>query len=723
MQPPAKRHSFEPSGRPHKHGRPFPATTRSSTTAGSSKKGRHKERPSKSEGQPKSEGIAPVDEEPKPPQQQTPQALKRSPPKIQFILGGCMIALLLAAALTLWYTGALSNIFKSKEESCMSIECKKADSIFHMMLNESVSPCHDFFEYTCGGRHLEEDQEMIMVTSEALAAVNSTFYKYKLEDADKHHLRNAIMLYRSCRGFQSEAQQFVRVLQRNVFRSLGLSPTTQSSDSLEVFHDVIHMSLDKGFDTLLSINFVAYEDGVKIRIAPGVSLYSRLLVRDEDIQSRKYFNAYLRDFMAAINANRFRPEVQDSVLDLDDTFHESVDYLKSDSGESKIVSVSELPTTTKMTVHDWVKTINSSIGITRRKLTIDSTVGLYNPEAIEQVIKFIFSNDPKLTSLYLLVQASAIVLQFHFLFRVMPQRTCILLVVKYFPSGFVTLLANEYIGQSRNEHFRSFFEHLREEIIESLAASKLFDEITREAAIVVLKDVKLRTIAPDTEGLLLDAPRMTSNFVDNVVAMTTYFRRRENRYPKGEDYEYSFLLFRSLHLLSVARSAPGNKIIVPITMMAPPNYYDVDKDTFINYSPLGATLAGLIMEAIVDAWNDQVPSWWSQQSRTAFDEGLTCYGDQFFLLTNGSVPNVLKKRLFTAVYGISLALALAHLPDQKAKQLFFGRYCQMHCRSGRGHHYGRSLCHIAVQNIPLFFETFKCGSNDAMRPERICAVK
>ncbi|XP_064487751.1 uncharacterized protein LOC135399945 isoform X2 [Ornithodoros turicata] len=656
-------------------------------------------------------------------QQSATEEPRKSLAKTVTIIIGWVIGLSFIITLTLFLTGTFQRTVKRDDvkPSCRSRQCQEANNRFEKMLAKNSSACEDFFQYSCGGWLKADllvdtpvDTPRRTWDNDVLIALNSTFHEYVLGSPAEDDLYNVISFYRSCHDFVSKEVP-IEVLQRRLFRSMGLPSSPPSKTSLDLFDDVVHISLKNGIDTLFSISVVEYNGEPMFKVAPGKSIEKRLL---HSTEQQAYYDNYMTDFIGAIN-KAYGAQAWDNMLHLDLNFRFITDLRGDDLIEA--INVTSLPTVpNKITIEHWINAINRGANVQRPELGKQGTIVVENEKEILAIIQLIFNENPADLWLYLMLQISVTLLQFRFN-PLIPHLTCIRLSRQLFRNDFLTAVSKLYVGESRIKHFRTFYERVRAKVVESLASAKWLDQVSRQVATKQVESAKLLTVAAQPHS---PQPNMSWDFIKNYVSMLAFRKRSMN-----VDLEHK-LSSADVEVTGEAELLPDvNVITVPIAFLMPPAYFDVDDDDFVNYSVVGTRLVELM--TLVTA-EDKALANWAPQTRTDFEERATCFGDLFSQLTNGTATDAeqnftyQKQLLYSTIRALSLTATLADLRDRRATELFFGRFCQWRCRIDFDKEPAllpaRPFCNFAVRNVPLFFETFKCNAIDIMQPIKACKV-
>ncbi|XP_064490067.1 endothelin-converting enzyme 2-like isoform X2 [Ornithodoros turicata] len=640
----------------------------------------------------------------------------------------CVVTAVFLLLLSLVFSGTFKRLFYSEGHTgCRSSQCLEAYDLFQTMRSNNISACKDFYQYSCGGWHAtgsNQSSAMEMLERMLSDSLNRTFYLKALEVSQKNRSYNVLTFYKSCYAFFSVERTF-KELREGLLPRLNLSLEKSMKDPLSIFNEAVHMTLSRGIDTFFSISIVQSDGKYLVVITPGKSL-ERKLLNDAESGDRSHFKQYMHDFMATIDPGVLDGKTRTQIMLLDEKFGNITK--SSGSVVTRRVTVGRLPTVPEMMTEDsWLEALRRNQPT--KNLEEDSTVAVDDMEIVQEITEFLFSGNTSYMSLYLMMQATGTFLKLHFNAHVAPQHLCTMLSCQAFTADFTVLAAKEHIGESRTKHFHFFFNNARNQLLRSLSTGNWLDNGTLYGAATRMKAIALKTPAFEAEALSSGVPVMKPDFFSNYVAMLKYRKEQDNRHPKTDDERDNDENEPQCNVLLGSAAIfhdEKKEIIVPILFMMPPLYFDVDGDDFINYSIVGRNLVELLTMSFIGG-GDEDPPWWSNQVSSAFYDNTLCYGRQFTTLLGNAVGMTayVRKRLYASLRAVSQAAAsLGDIFDEKERQLFFGRVCQTRCRrvfdAEPAPIPARPVCHFAVQNVPLFFDTFKCAANDTMRPQITC---
>ncbi|XP_064487872.1 endothelin-converting enzyme homolog [Ornithodoros turicata] len=654
-----------------------------------------------------------------------------SAPALLICLGVCVFGSFVLVVVILQFSSQLKGLVSIGKEhrGCRSYECLGAKEINRKMNSDKIMPCYDFYLYSCGGwfeTHATSTSSIDVLSNIVMSKLNQTIYEHVLGDPNKDRFHGMVTFYRSCYEFHRKRHP-VAILQPQVFQALGLTvhEWVRAHDISSIFDAMMHMTMSDGIDTFYSIEFVDDNGQIRLKIAPAVSIRRKLLY-DDEADTRARLEGYMEGFMDNIDRNIFDVKTQQVILSIDSEFDEAAEFQGDDAEE--LVPFSNLPEVAGvLAVSDWLEVTNRYIKDTRRMLQLSDIVIMISRQVLQRQTQTLFKQNSLHLALYWILQASASLLRFDFNHLLAPHHDCLLHTHKVFASAFTTLVANVHVGEPRIRYFHAFFDRVRSQVIEDLSTATWLDTTARRTAQVRVQAVKLKMITPDTAGLLLNTPRMSSNFLKNYVVMLGHRKHENYRFPMRSEVREEQQDKEALMIGWAKYVADRNVIIVPTTMLMAPAFYDIDEDVFINYSAVGSTFFQLLSVAITGQ-DEYVTPLWPEKTQAAYNSSLACYVDQFTKLVGDKrvVTPQLRSLLFSTTRSLSLAYSFSKPTDTLSKKLFFGRFCQLQCYSDFESKPAilpaRAICHVAVQNAAAFFETFKCTYGDRMEPQRTCNV-
>ncbi|XP_064490014.1 neprilysin-1-like [Ornithodoros turicata] len=669
--------------------------------------------------------------EPVPEPAREPAPAEESTPLALICLGVCVIGSFVLILIILLFSRQLADLVRLGEDrrSCRGADCLEAKRISQKMNSDKIEPCYDFYLYSCGAwfeTHTTSTSSIDVLSNIVMSSLNRTIYEHVLGDPNKDRFHGMVTFYRSCYEFQRERHP-MPVLQPQIFEALGviMREWIRQTDHASILDSIVRLSMTKGIDTIYSIKFVDDDGLVRLKLAPAVSVRRKLLY-DDEVATHTYFEIYMEGFMYHVDRNFFDLNLQYTLLAIDSDYDDAVGF--DDDIVTEVVDVTSLTEVAGvLTVSDWISALNRGIQDDNRKLKPTDKVLMINRQGVRRVTELLFRQSPLHLALYVILQASGNMLRFDFNRVLSPHHTCLLHTYEAFDSAFTTLVANTYVGQSRIRYFRAFFERVRSQMVEDLSTKLWLDAPTRRTTQVRVQAVGLEMILPDTAGLLLRTPQMGSNFLKNYVAMLGHHKREINKFPRrrgtsvGRDYRESLIRGWAKYV------ADRNVITVPTTMLMAPAFYDIDEDSFINYSAVGSTFLQLL-STVITGEDEYVTPLWLRQAQDIYNSSVTCYTNQFTNLHKDKRTLVPQERslLFATARSVLLAYRFANPPDTLARKLFFGRLCQLRCNTDFDTSPAilpaRALCDFALQNMPSFFETFKCSDSDRMKPQSTCNI-
>ncbi|XP_075530005.1 membrane metallo-endopeptidase-like 1 [Dermacentor variabilis] len=644
----------------------------------------------------------------------------------------------------------LTNGTILKVSPCSSPGCIKAKALSDSMLQATnvkqggLHPCNRFYEYSCGGwaaRNLETSTRTSL--NEVLVnMMNRTLSTANLDTSEHEPYRNMILFYRSCIEFHTTTMPTdVRV--RKALYLLDLSFTEwlyHNQEPIILFYFMIRLSLSQGINTLLKLRVVEKNREARVVMEVGMSAWQKFSTATSRKFDERTYKLYMSDALFSLDIPNITDKVIQHTLSWDeatttrhklamkDFIHEHTVY-DLIQGEGNVTGA------------DWLYAINDNLPPTLR-LKNNSHMDTHNLTYIAEVISEFFSKSKIELVTYVFTLAIAELLRYDFNREHRYIATCLKSSYENFPEPLRSLFVNKHLKKSVIDHFRIFFENIKTEVQDSVSTYDWMDQNTRIKARVKINTVGLRTVESTTRELNPDEEPMSGDFLSNYVVIARYNKKRANRYPEPSQ---KFQQNLDLIIGNVKVDYEDNEISVPARDLLEPVFYEDAKEKFVNLSALGTVVAAEVVSVAFSPSGSRFAAgglkidWWPERVATNYQKRLNCYESEYAQLrdavtlgnstSSGPPSEEVLEYLMTYSRGLEIAYKMADISDNKNKQLFFTRFCQMFCNSNQFKNtHARSTLNVKLACMyPMlhsegFREAFECDHTHTLYPKKSCPL-
>ncbi|XP_064454740.1 neprilysin-1-like isoform X2 [Ornithodoros turicata] len=597
---------------------------------------------------------------------------------------------------------------------CSSDGCKKAAAESRKMVNETVSPCEDFYLHACGkwiSKYEEHDWSYTdQLSWDAIDLFHATLYKMQLNGTEDLAVLNMQMFYKSCYDhimYPTEVKELLPKV-RDVLSLNSESLRRQPIGSL--FKYVVRVCLTAGRDWIYSISAYKEDTGMILSITPARSLHAKLKGSTPVIE-------YLRE-----------------VLEYDSTLLEEVakldyrmKYGSSEYDNTSLVTVQDLPRVpSKLSGEDWVGAINSGLYIPQR-LSLYDSISVTDMPALVNITTQFFTEDKELVSAYIFAQAFTQLLQFSFNSKDDPKFTCLVESFRNFRDPVANVAATLIGTPVTQMRLREFIDRVRNHTRDQMLSPGWMDAGSRSTVKTKLNTLRFKFFKPNKYFSDPRAPKMTSNFLKNYLDIVQYNKRESIRYPLPDPARPGQL---SAFYQSTLYWKDVGVVTMSITDVIDPLYMDDREDDFHNYATTGAAIARLLYQAALetesafDSITTKIHSW-TENARKSYNRSADCYISRFLqdMKFQGEDSADLRVMLYSMAKGLKVASQLAGLQGNATQRLFFYRYCQRFCSTRRDEATllkARHFCEVPLVDHKKFLVAFDCGPETRLGALKPC---
>ncbi|CAN7976532.1 unnamed protein product, partial [Ixodes persulcatus] len=652
--------------------------------------------------------------------------------KVICISFGCLL-FCVGALTAVMYARQLNELSKVLRSPCHSSKCQASLQLVKKMMNpvQNADPCHDFFDYACGGWS-SNSRGYRTFTDELIANFKDTadyylLHSHKIED-EKDPSYDLITFYGTCIDFLKVAMPFP-VLVRKAIALLDLSFTEwfRNDDPLSLFFFVVRLSLTHGIDTLLKFDLIKDSTGSVIRLAPPSSVEAKMA----GSKTHSDWMVYMVEIMYAFGLENITFDVTMRILEWDEAVGNITKTTNFTAKQRYMVN--ELPTVPNLLkATDWLEAINDNLDYSIRLKNVSQKLWVAGMDSLKVMFDFYFK--PGLQSdhfviLYVFVQAVTELLRFDFNRDVMPQWTCLKLAYANFRAPLISFLGEYYVGNIVNGEFESLFTKVRQQVTKGISRQRWIGADIALKTQIKASNVTLLVLKQNTADTGYGKAPMTNDFMKNYVKIVRLNKEDSNRYPRpdtnsSDDLELLIGVLEYDYLM--------NRVRVPSVMMVPPLFFNSVKEPFVDMSTVGARLASAVIKSFLREGSNYEPGglkqkWWSQKQLNAFSAHTDCLMAQNLPQWYGPVTSAVKDELVSSVWGLAVAHSLANVAGKKTlEKHFFLRYCQQFCTThpddnvpGLSLSY-RMACHLPLLNLRFFRRAFECANGSILAPQITC---
>nr|XP_013101009.1 unnamed protein product [Stomoxys calcitrans] len=628
--------------------------------------------------------------------------------------------------------------------------------------NDSVDPCEDFFEFTCGNFGKYHPTNTTVNTFEILEKAMFNKIKKVMEADDSNDTdidRNMKNFYRSCISAPGLRDSYKDKLQA-VVTEFGQMPVLAGENWQEsdfnwsstvakiIYKSGLHIFFEIAVNSDLndnSINRVAFAQ-------PSFALRDISLYVDESLpmareKRKKTIAKDLHNFLGV--EQELAATTAQEILDFEITLARGMIDLKLDLSLSELYSLVDIETVQEkyLPVWDTKKLINEAMGFTPDMLIVQ-------PSYLDHTFEVMKNASPKAVANYLYYEYLT-----NFMYEIQnspekEEKNCIKKTKNIFYQPLVNLIYRKYFNEEMKEGVNFMWHELKTAFENSLKTDKLswMSAAVREYASEKLKAMNLEILTYEHKNFSEEFQDMEINnfdYVQNVKAILEY---------EGKKARAKF--DKSPEPMIATGFSPFNVIIenavkIPIDFLQPFYAWSSSYPYAYNFGTLGFAVAHEILHGFDDIGRScdikgNIQDWWDAESEKEFREHARCFVDQYKSYSYGGrlLPemtaqgeNIADNGGVRLAYEAYLSWSEKHedaeesFPglDYNNHQLFFISYGQLWCAATHPDfmlQQAASDIHVPekfrvigpLSNFEEFAKEFKCAVGSVMNPEKKCGI-
>ncbi|XP_075677986.1 neprilysin-1-like [Dermatophagoides pteronyssinus] len=681
-------------------------------------------------------------------------------------------------SITLLFNNIVHHIYdhdSANDLFCISETCDKYSEKVLKLINNSVDPCDNFYQYACGTMIRDSNNSKIPFFANELKEKVNDQVRYILENGWDQRKKGTnkkivkskslavewtIRIYQQClhRPKPDDAFQTFNKL----WKSLPISPelswpleSNNNSINMNWLDFYAHYSIVFGYEPLFRIGFM-------MELIPANMIDFRSLEND----THDYHTLY--DLVTKNNIGKMSKEkyerIVNKVIDFEDKI---INLKKTNKSETSLETLKKIINDTGL---NWISFFQITYNVGKSLEKIENSTNLNGDDII-----FVEPGDP-LVNFFKVIQNTPehIVLNYLWLkgityllneFQPKNHETCSdIFFSEQFPLCFA--IARLYVDYSLKPGSKLKVIHmvnqLKRSAIKSMKQNTLFDNVTRKNVIK-----KLRTII-DVVGLpelfivdeYLDKyygvygsinQLIADNYCESYAKLLSYYKYLKIRFMKKDDINIEELYTSSPFMINAFYSPLTNHIEIKPTFIRSP-LFDAELPFYVNYGKMGYVIGHEITHCFQEY---DIPSKGGEKTRMNFNNSSQCFIEQYrnysehsyglfgnISTLNEDIADNGGLRLAYMIYQAelkriqNLGKQPELLPRLVAKkitidQIFFLSLAQLYCRTLTRdrllkllnidpHSPSESRVNVCFQNFDKFAESFNCSIGSPMNPEKRC---
>ncbi|XP_064471116.1 uncharacterized protein LOC135385615 isoform X2 [Ornithodoros turicata] len=622
--------------------------------------------------------------------------------------------------------------------ACSSVDCSKAMLYITGIVNHTVDPCDNFYEYVCSRWLSAEGRPSF------LEEVRTSFDRRSIEVLlHGYHKDHAVQFvsrfFRSCHAFFGSVISLDVVLRR-FFETIAVPMMMDGRNFTAILSTMFRLSYRARYHTVLKVRLETSDnDTTMVHIGKGGTLQDHFFGTHDQAEIR----AFLSTIIGTITSTTINDSIVTETLELDGTLNQALSS-SSDGVRSYSIQVGDMQQECAIiSAQEWLNMIKSNVP---RWLpsTVRSFVRLTSFNRTCTALYTLHGAPDKVRAVYVATHLALNLLKYAFHHGSQlpkPADTCFQLTAEIFSPVWGMVLGRIFLTAQASRRVDALFSQLIEKLTGVMNRSLWLSVDDRIAVNGMLKEAVLKSFS---KGLHADISCTRINFAVKLIAsdFVANFVRVSLKAPgscddfafRKEEWTYEALQKAS----TIAYVMESRALVLPTAYLAPPTFYPELSEALVNTAPIETLLATALLKEVLfrgPSMGDLRPvgeNWWMTRTTTNFLRLEKCYLEQlsiYYAYVRNPAWSTQYYGIFTsiltlqAVHEIQEAGARAGRERYELQRAFFSRFCLPYCPGNYDADAQESRmysCLLPVMNDELFHETFNCSRMSRMTPKEKC---
>ncbi|XP_013101017.2 neprilysin-4 [Stomoxys calcitrans] len=626
--------------------------------------------------------------------------------------------------------------------------------------NDSIDPCEDFFEFTCGNFAKYHPTNTTLNTFEILE--DAMFDKIKnemhVEDSDDTDVdKNIKSFYRSCILAWDWVGSYKQKFQ-DLIEEFGQMPVLEGENWRE-----------SDFDWSSAVAKIIYKTGLQIFFKIGATgdLNDNSISRVAFVQppfAFKDISLYVDESLSIAKQIRLQSIARELGVFMDarrglntKTAHEILDFetsLARGMFDNKLnVNLSEIYRLVPIdTVQDKYSPVWDTKKLVTEALGFTPDLLLIQPGYLDNTFEVMQKASPKTVANFLFYQYLANFMDD--IYDQQQEKNCIISTRNVFHQPLVNLIYRKYFNEHIKEGGNILWHELKTAFENTLKSDRLtwMSAETREYAIQKLKAINLELVTYEHNNFSQEFGGMDINDFDYIHNMKSILKRQGELARAKFDKSPPPIMPGGVSPINVIIE---NVIKVPIGILQPNYIWSSSYPYAYNFGTLGFVVAHEIFHGFFGVGRlcdikGNLLNWWDTESETHFRQHARCFVDQYKSYSYGGRPlpelanqdeNIADNGGLHLAYEAYLSWCEKHQDAEESfpgleynnRQLFFISFGQLMCATSLPDiraELAASDVHVPekfrvigpLSNFDEFAKEFECSIGSAMHPAKKCGI-